>query len=156
MAPGTPTTLPWESSGSCPSTPETPTTATSDASGELPSVVWSPPPSILEAKCHPLEKYVSDEVDKYFLIHWSFKSAKERKKFVAAGFSRVTCLYFPLAKDDRIHFGCRLLTLLFLIDGECCQSVKTIKCLQVDRPPRRHVPRRWVVLQREIDSHCSR
>ena len=121
MAPGILTTSDWESTGSCPSTPETDVkVAIQPASGDPASVGWSPPPSLLDAKCHPLEKYVSDEVDKYFLIHWPFKSARERRKFVAAGFSRVTCLYFPLAKDDRIHFGCKLLTLLFLIDGEYC------------------------------------
>jgi aristolochene synthase len=76
-----------------------------------------PPPSLFVAKCHPLEKQITAEVDGYFLTHWPFKTAKERKKFVAAGFSRVTCLYFPLSLDDRIHLACRLLTILFLIDG---------------------------------------
>ncbi|KAI0113591.1 Aristolochene synthase in complex with 12,13 Difluorofarnesyl diphosphate [Nemania sp. FL0031] len=59
---------------------------------------------------------VIDEVDSYFLQHWPFPNAKAREKFVAAGFSRVTCLYFPKALDDRIHFACRLLTVLFLVD----------------------------------------
>lgn len=77
-----------------------------------------PPPSLFEPKCHPLEKQVTAEVDGYFLQHWPFPNEKVRKKFVTAGFSRVTCLYFPLAKEDRIHFACRLLTLLFLIDGK--------------------------------------
>ena len=31
---------------------------------------------------------------------------------------QVTCLYFPMGKDDRIEYACRLLTVLFLIDGE--------------------------------------
>ncbi|KAI8623281.1 Aristolochene synthase in complex with 12,13 Difluorofarnesyl diphosphate [Xylariaceae sp. FL1651] len=59
---------------------------------------------------------VIEEVDGYFLRHWPFPGTKARKKFVAAGFSRVTCLYFPKALDDRIHFACRLLTALFLVD----------------------------------------
>lgn len=79
---------------------------------------FTPPPSRFEPRCHPLEKQITKEVDGFFLTHWPFKTEKDRKKFVAAGFSRVTCLYFPLAKDDRIHFACRLLTILFLIDGE--------------------------------------
>lgn len=53
---------------------------------------------------------------KYFLQHWNFPTAKSKKTFLIAGFSRVTSLYFPLAKDDRIYFACALLTVLFLID----------------------------------------
>ncbi|KAJ5870146.1 Aristolochene synthase from penicillium Roqueforti [Penicillium solitum] len=59
---------------------------------------------------------VSREVDEYFLHHWHFPDERARKKFIEAGFSRVTCLYFPLASDDRIKFACLLLTVLFLID----------------------------------------
>lgn len=61
---------------------------------------------------------VTKEVDEYFLQHWGFDSAKAKKKFVDAGFSRVTCYYFPKALNDRIQFACRLLAVLFLIDGE--------------------------------------
>ena len=67
--------------------------------------------------CHPLVDAVSDEVNGYFLEHWGFENERSRRKFVAAGFPRVTCLYFPRALDDRIHYACRLLTILFLIDG---------------------------------------
>lgn len=83
----------------------------------LPCAPSLAPPSRFVAKCHPLEKQVTAEVDGYFLTHWPFVTAKDRKKFVAAGFSRVTCLYFPLSLDDRIHLACRLLTILFLVDG---------------------------------------
>ncbi|KAI0535504.1 Aristolochene synthase in complex with 12,13-Difluorofarnesyl diphosphate [Xylaria digitata] len=31
-------------------------------------------------------------------------------------FTQCTCMYFPTARDDRIHFACRLLSILFLID----------------------------------------
>ncbi|KAH8664711.1 Aristolochene synthase in complex with 12,13 Difluorofarnesyl diphosphate [Xylariales sp. PMI_506] len=65
---------------------------------------------------HPLSERVSTEVDNYFLEHWPFPDTRSRRRFLGAGFSKVTCLYFPLSKDDRIHFACRLLTLLFLID----------------------------------------
>jgi hypothetical protein len=68
-------------------------------------------------KCHPRVEEVSAEVNDYFLQHWPFEDQKARQQFVAAGFPTVTCFYFPAAKDDRIHFACRLLTLLFLIDG---------------------------------------
>src|SRR5437667_8973380 len=76
------------------------------------------PDSHIKPLCHPRVEEVTKEVDGYFLEHWPFRNEKARKKFVAAGFSRVTCLYFPKALDDRIHFACRLLTVLFLIDGK--------------------------------------
>lgn len=77
---------------------------------------WTPPISKWTPMCHPRVEEVAREVDEYFLQHWKFSTAKSEKVFLMAGFSRVTCLYFPLAKDDRIHFACRLLTVLFLID----------------------------------------
>ncbi|KAF5006789.1 hypothetical protein FDECE_6843 [Fusarium decemcellulare] len=67
-------------------------------------------------RIHPREAEVSVEVNGYFLKHWPFPNDKARQKFVAAGFSRVTCYYYPLALNERIAFACRLLTLLFLID----------------------------------------
>ncbi len=76
----------------------------------IPLSSWAP-------ACHPLVDPVTLEVDAWFLDNWPFPSDKARQKFVAAGFSKVTCLYFPLAKDDRIAFACRLLAILFLIDG---------------------------------------
>ncbi|KAI0198458.1 Aristolochene synthase in complex with 12,13 Difluorofarnesyl diphosphate [Astrocystis sublimbata] len=57
-----------------------------------------------------------EKVDGFFLQHWPFPNTKTRKKFVAAGFSRVTCLYFPKSLDDRIEYACMLLTILFLVD----------------------------------------
>ena len=77
---------------------------------------WTVPPSDWQPLNHPRVKEVAREVDAYFLQHWNFPDAKAEKTFINAGFSDVTCLYFPLAKDDRIHFACRLLTVLFLID----------------------------------------
>ena len=77
----------------------------------------TPPPPFLEPRCHPLEPEITREVDGYFIKHWPFPNEKAIQKFRDAGFSRVTCCYYPEALNDRIHFGCRLLTLLFLIDG---------------------------------------
>jgi len=79
---------------------------------------WKIPESIWIPQCQPRVDEVVKEVDGYFLEHWNFTGERERNVFVAAGFSRVTSLYFPMAKDDRIHFACRLLTVLFLIDDE--------------------------------------
>ena len=77
---------------------------------------WTIPRSEWQPLNHPRAKEVAEEVDTYFLQNWHFPNAKAEKTFLNAGFSDVTCLYFPLAKDDRIHFACRLLTVLFLID----------------------------------------
>lgn len=80
------------------------------------------PPSSLPSRfvpeCHPREKEVTKEVNGYFIDNWGFKNGQEIQKFIDAGFPTVTCWYFPKALDDRIYFACRLLTVLFLIDGE--------------------------------------
>ena len=75
------------------------------------------PQTIFQAQIHKREQEVTTEVNDYFLKHWPFENERARKKFVAVGFSRVTCYYLPLALDDRIALACRLITLLFLIDG---------------------------------------
>jgi hypothetical protein len=82
------------------------------------AAVPSVPAALFTPKIHPRVAEVTAEVDAFFLKHWPFEHDKARKKFVAAGFSAVTCLYFPEALDDRIAFACRLLALLFLVDGE--------------------------------------
>lgn len=78
----------------------------------------APPPSHFTPICHPLVDSVSADVDEWFLQNWDFANEKARKKFVAAGFSRLICLYVPKALDGRIHHACELLTILFLIDGK--------------------------------------
>lgn len=91
--------------------------ATDRANMILTEPLFTPPPSRFKPLCHPLEPQVTHEVNEYFLKNWHFTGSKEKAKFVAAGFPRVVCLYYPRARDDRIHFACRLLTLLFLTDG---------------------------------------
>lgn len=78
-------------------------------------------PSIFTPICHPRVEDAVRDVDGYYLQHWGFSNEAARKKFVAAGFSRVTCLYFPKALDERIQYACSLLTILFLIDGKSCK-----------------------------------
>lgn len=80
------------------------------------------PDPYIKPKCHHLEPQITEEVDSYFIKNWGFSNERAIQKFRAAGFSRVTCCYYPDALDDRIHFGCRLLTLLFLIDGKYRQN----------------------------------
>ncbi|KAF5027082.1 hypothetical protein F66182_794 [Fusarium sp. NRRL 66182] len=94
---------------SYPPATEPTTTKPYDPEAETPRARFIP-------QIHPREAKVSAEVNGYFLRHWPFPNEKSKKKFVAAGFSRVTCYYYPAALDDRIAFACRLLTLLFLID----------------------------------------
>lgn len=73
-------------------------------------ISWTP-------RCHSRAEEFTDEVNRYFLGHWNFSSEHARNRFLAAGFPRVTCLYFPLALDEHIHLASRLLTVLALIDG---------------------------------------
>jgi aristolochene synthase len=80
-------------------------------------------PSSSAPAAHLLVDSISAQVDAWFLQHWPFPDLKAEKKFVAAGFSRVTCLYCPLSLNDRIASACQLLTILFLIDGESRSSV---------------------------------
>lgn len=75
------------------------------------------PPSTWEAKCHPLEPQVSDNVHKYFLAGWKFRSDKVRAKFPGQGLATWHCYAFPEAKDDRIEAGALLSVILFLVDG---------------------------------------
>lgn len=83
---------------------------------------WKPPPSAWTPQCHERAEEVGKSVEGYFLKNWLFPSQKSKAKFLKAGFPRVTCLYFPAAKDERIEYACRLLTVLFLIDGEADDS----------------------------------
>jgi hypothetical protein len=109
-----------------------------------------PPPAHFKPRCHPKEPEVTKEVDDYFVKNWPFPNEKAIQKFHDAGFSRVTCCYYPEALDDRIHFACRLLTLLFLIDGkspsthtpsfQSCHDYGSVELiLSVSRFTRRHV-----------------
>lgn len=100
--------------------------------GLPPARKWEPPVSTWKALCHPRVDEVSREVDGYFLKHWKFPNAKAKVTFLKAGFSRVTSLYFPMAKHDRIHFACRLLTVLFLIDGNTL-----VPLIESASPPKR-------------------
>ncbi|KAI1818683.1 Aristolochene synthase [Poronia punctata] len=92
--------------------PTTPPNGRADLDVQIPDV----PPTYLKPSWHPNMDEIIREVDQYFLDNWGFTSEKERKKFVVAGFSRVTCMYYPMADDERIAMACKLLTILFLID----------------------------------------
>ncbi|KAL1311441.1 hypothetical protein AAFC00_001601 [Neodothiora populina] len=91
---------------------------TKDASspGTKPALEWAIPSSTWEALCHPHVEIVSREVEAYFLQNWPFPDSKAEQNFTGTCFSRSTCLFFPLAKVDRIQLAARLLTILSLID----------------------------------------
>ncbi|KAH7322523.1 Aristolochene synthase from penicillium Roqueforti [Stachybotrys elegans] len=119
-----------------------------------PKIKWEIPKSHWSPLVHPCVEEVTREVDGYFLQHWPFQNEEERRTFVKAGFSKVTCLYFPLAEDDRIHFGCRLLTVLFLIDdvlehmsfadGEALNN-RLIDLSRGDCLPDRSIPAEYII-----------
>lgn len=75
------------------------------------------PLSKWEAKCHPLERQVSESIHAYFLAGWKFRSDKVRAKFPGQGLATWHCYAFPEAKDDRIEAGALLSVILFLVDG---------------------------------------
>ncbi|KAF2449305.1 Aristolochene synthase from penicillium Roqueforti [Karstenula rhodostoma CBS 690.94] len=92
------------------SPPDSPKSQAADL-WKIPASAWSP-------RCHPLVAPVTQEVNEYFLSRWSWPNERSKKVFVAADFSRVTCLYFPLSRNDRIALACKLLAVLFLVDDE--------------------------------------
>ncbi|KAE8378311.1 Aristolochene synthase [Aspergillus bertholletiae] len=110
-------------------------------------------PSTWAPATHPLAESISAQVNGWFLQHWPFPDAKARKRFVAAGFSRVTCLYFPLAQNERIAYACQLLTILFLIDdlledmslkdGKAYND-KLMPIARGDVPPNPSIPVEWM------------
>ncbi|KAI0195403.1 Aristolochene synthase in complex with 12,13 Difluorofarnesyl diphosphate [Xylaria flabelliformis] len=113
-----------------------------------------PTSCLLPAEAHPLVHDISKQVDQYFLDHWQFPDEKARKKFVNAGFSQVTCYYFPKARNDRIGFACRLLTVLFLVDDLLEQmsledgeryNQRLIDLSRGDTQPDRSVPVEYII-----------
>lgn len=83
----------------------------------LPSWYMAVAPTRFKPVSHPRTEEVITEVDAYFLENWPFPNNKSRKKFKGAEFTRNMCYNYPEALDDRISVACRLITLLFLVDG---------------------------------------
>ncbi|KAF2020313.1 terpenoid synthase [Aaosphaeria arxii CBS 175.79] len=111
-------------------------------------------PTILEVQKHPLTDSVVKEVNDFFLEHWPFKTEKHRRRFVDEGYAWVLCLYCPQSWDDRIHWGCRLLTTGFLIDDLLDRmsqqdgtifNDKVIDCCRGNTLPDRSVPAQWIM-----------
>ncbi|KAF2219244.1 Aristolochene synthase in complex with 12,13 Difluorofarnesyl diphosphate [Elsinoe ampelina] len=106
------------------------------------------------AVIHPNAVEVAGQVDGDFIRDWDFPSEKAVMKFLAAGSSRVTCLYFPMARDDRLHWACRVLTILFLIDdlledmsfeNGLAYNNKLMPIMRGDVLPDRTCPVEWIM-----------
>ncbi len=118
---------------------------------------WSIPLSAWQPLRHPRCEEVSREVNSYFMSEWNFPNEDAKRKFIGADFSGGTCLNFPLARNDRIHFVCTLLTVLSLIDGKSCRYVISLKTVaDMRRFARRHVFAGRRGLQQLSDSNHPR
>ncbi|KAI1323876.1 terpenoid synthase [Xylariaceae sp. FL0255] len=73
-------------------------------------------PTLFTAQKHPNAEDFVREVNTFFLESWPFKTEKHRKRFVDEGYAWFVCVNCPLSLDERMHWGCRLLTTGFLID----------------------------------------
>lgn len=95
-----------------------PSSRSSRAESHLPPWYTAVERSRFTPVCHPRVDDVVRDVDCYFLQHWPFPDSRIRRKFVEAEFTRNMCYNYPEALDDRIALVCKLITLLFLVDGE--------------------------------------
>ncbi|KAI6084941.1 Aristolochene synthase from penicillium Roqueforti [Hypoxylon rubiginosum] len=114
------------------------------------------PPSLFTPVCHPLVTQVSVSVNGWFLENWDFPDEAARIKFVKTGFSRVTCLYFPKSRDDRIGHACKLLSILFLIDDRlehlslsdgAAYNERLMPLCKGDAQPNQNSPVEWMMYQ---------
>lgn len=110
--------------------------------------------SILEVHKHPKTDEVVKEVNDFFLEHWPFKTDKHRKRFVDEGYAWFVCVECPQSLDERLHWGCRLLILGFLIDDLLDRmsieegvehNAQVIACARGIQLPDRSVPSQWIM-----------
>lgn len=73
-------------------------------------------PTIFTPCTHPKTDQVSARVGVFFITHWPFKNDEPKERFLKDCYTLVACINCPLSLDERLHFGCRLLTINFLID----------------------------------------
>ncbi|KAI1843483.1 hypothetical protein JX266_010309 [Neoarthrinium moseri] len=111
-------------------------------------------PTILTAQKHPDAVEVVKQVNEFFLQNWPFRTEKHRRRFVDEGFAWFVCLNCPLSLDERMHWGCRLLTIGFLIDDlldsmsvqeGVAYNSKVIECARGSILPDRDVPGQWIM-----------
>ncbi|KAJ5546148.1 hypothetical protein N7494_003733, partial [Penicillium frequentans] len=76
-------------------------------------------PSQLESKAHSLGwEAIQALVEPSFVQHWQFSSEKEKKGFLALGFSRAFSQFFPLTLVERVEATCKMHYLALLIDDQ--------------------------------------
>ncbi|KAI5923116.1 terpenoid synthase [Camillea tinctor] len=126
-------------------------------------------PTILKALKHPDAYDVVQQVNEFFLENWPFPTEKHRKRFVEEGYAWFVGIDCPLSLDDRIHWGCRLLTTGFLIDdlldrmsvAEGAEhNSKVIECARGQLIPDRNAPAQWIMYDlfedmRAVDRHLA-
>jgi aristolochene synthase len=112
------------------------------------------PPTIFTACKHPNTNQVVKQVNDFFLKHWPFKSDKHRKRFVDEGYAWFVCINCPMSLPERLHWGCRLLTLGFLIDDlldrmsvdeGVAHQEKVIECARGNLLPDYEAPAQWIM-----------
>ncbi|KAJ5156102.1 hypothetical protein N7492_008905 [Penicillium capsulatum] len=111
-------------------------------------------PTILEARKHPNSVAVVNEVNEFYLKSWPFKTEKHAQRFVDEGFAWFVCINCPLSLDERMHWGCRLLTIGFLIDDVLDRmsveegvehNSQVIECARGTLLPDRNQPAQWIM-----------
>ena len=111
-------------------------------------------PTIYTAGMHRKTKEVVEQTNDFFLQNWPFKTEKHRKRFVEEGYAWFVCINSPMSLDERMHWGCRLLTVGFLIDDlldsmsveeGVAYNSKVIECARGNMLPDRSVPGQWIM-----------
>ncbi|KAJ5832777.1 hypothetical protein N7474_001088, partial [Penicillium riverlandense] len=91
----------------------------SSATNTTPGQRYEIPPSRLQSKSHPQGfETIQAQVEPYFASNWKFASEKEKKGFLALGFSRAFSQFFPLTLNDRVETTCKMHYLALLIDDQ--------------------------------------
>jgi aristolochene synthase len=111
-------------------------------------------PTTFTARKHPHTDEVVKQVNDFFLEHWPFKNDMQRKRFVDEGYAWFVCINCPMSLDERMHWGCRLLTTGFLIDDlldrmsvqeGVAHQAKVIECARGNLLPDRSIPSQWIM-----------
>jgi aristolochene synthase len=123
----------------------------------------------LAARKHPNADEVVKQVNDFFLENWPFRTEKHRKRFVDEGYAWFVCINCPLSLDERMHWGCRLLTTGFLIDDlldrmsvedGVAHNMKVIECARGNLLPDRNMPAQFIMFDlfesmREVDKQLA-
>ncbi|KAI1923673.1 hypothetical protein LOZ12_000132 [Ophidiomyces ophidiicola] len=110
-------------------------------------------PATLSTRKHPKSEEVVKQVIDFFLQSWKFKNEENKKSFVNQSQPWFIALSCPLSLDERLHWGCQLMTFDFLVDDVLdSMSVeegleytsRIMECASGKRLPDRNVPAEWI------------